>query len=193
MSPSQENKVNQMQHEIPRACVRSMNRPPSHLFIHLPYTTTPLHWGPHPPAPHARMQRASPKLHRPNTPPILHMLQIQLLILFTLGMEINPTNTAIPLTKTNVIKPLETRARDRFHAVVRHEEVFFPAHENMLPLLVVLQRERGRGFGGRFRQRAPGGEARPVLQVDFFRGAPGGVGGFEEVFGADYFAFEEGC
>ena len=30
-----------------------------------------------------------------------------------------------------------------------------------------------------------------MLQVDFFRGAPGGVGGFEEVFGADDFAFEE--
>lgn len=117
------------------------------------------------------------------------MLQIQLLILLTLRMEINPTNTPINLIKTNVIKPLETGARDRLDAVVRHEEVLFPAHEDVLALLVVFQREGGR-FGG-FGERAPGWEARPVLQVDFFGGAPGGVGGFEEVFGADDFAFEE--
>ena len=104
-------------------------------------------------------------------------------------MEINPTDTPINLIETNVIKALETRARDRLDAVVGYEEVFFPAHEDVLALLVVLERE-GRRFG-RFGQRAPGREARPVLQVDFFRGAPGGVGGFEEVFWADDFAFEE--
>lgn len=132
---------------------------------------------------------ASPKLHSTNTPSILHMLQIQLLILLTLRMEINPTNTPINLIKTNVVKTLETRTRDRLHAVVRHKEVLFPAHEDMLALLVIFQREGGR-FGG-FGKRAPGREARPVLEVDFFRGAPGGVCGFEEVFGADDFAFEE--
>jgi hypothetical protein len=132
---------------------------------------------------------ASPKLHSTNTPCILHMLQIQLLILLTLRMEINPTNTPIDLIKANIIKPFKTSARDGLDAVVRHEEVFFPAHENVLALLVVFQRERGR-FGG-FCQWAPGWEACPVLKVDFFRGAPGGVCGFEEVFGADDFAFEE--
>ena len=119
------------------------------------------------------------------------MLQIQLLILLALGMEVNPTNTPITLIKTNIIKPFETGARDRLDAVVRHKEVLFPAHEDVLALLVVLERERRRFFG-RFGQGPPGGEARPVLQVDFFRRAPGGVGGFEEVFGADDFAFEEG-
>jgi hypothetical protein len=165
-------------------CMRSLQ----HLlvaYIVLPAcTNVRLHLSSTPP------RQPSPKLHSPNTPPILHMLQIQLLILLALRMEINPTNTAIHLIKTNVIKPLETRARDCFHAVVRHEEILFPAHENVLALLVVLQRERGR-FGG-FGQGAPGWEARPVLQVDFFRGAPRGVRGFEEVFGADDFAFEEG-
>jgi hypothetical protein len=117
------------------------------------------------------------------------MLQIQLLILLTFRMEVNPTNTPINLIETNIIKALETGTRDRFHAVVRHEEVFFPAHEDVLALLVILQCEGGR-FGG-FGQRAPGREASPVLEVDFLRGAPGGVCGFEEVFGADDFAFEE--
>ena len=117
------------------------------------------------------------------------MLQIQLLILLALRMEINPTDTPIPLIKTNIIKPFKTRARNGFHAMVGDEEVFFPAHEDVLALLVVFERE-GRRFG-RFCQRTPGWEPRPVLQIDFFRGAPGGVGGFEEVFGADDFAFEE--
>ncbi len=30
-----------------------------------------------------------------------------------------------------------------------------------------------------------------MLEVDFLAAAPGGVGGFEEVLGADYLAFEE--
>lgn len=104
-------------------------------------------------------------------------------------MEINPTDTPINLIKTNIVEAFETRARDRLDAVIRHEEIFFPAHEDVLALLIVFERE-GRRFG-RFGQRAPGREARPVLQVDFFRGAPGRVGGFEEVFGPDDFAFEE--
>jgi len=132
---------------------------------------------------------SSPKLHSTNTPSILHVLQIQLLILLTLRVEINPTDTPINLIKTNVVKPFKAGACDRLDAVVRHEEVFFPAHEDVLALLVVFERE-GRRFG-RFCQRTPGWEPRPVLQIDFFRGAPGGVGGFEEVFGADDFAFEE--
>ena len=117
------------------------------------------------------------------------MLQIQLLILLALRVEINPTDTPVNLIKTDVIEPFEAGARDRLDAVVWHEEVFFPAHEDVLALLVVLERKRGRF--GRFGQRSPGWEARPMLKVDFFRGAPGGVCGFEEVFGADDFAFEE--
>jgi hypothetical protein len=104
---------------------------------------------------------ASPKLHSTNTTTILHMLQIQLLILLTLRMEVNPTNTPINLIETDVIKPLETRARNSLHAMIRHEEVFFPAHEDVFALLVILQREGGR-FGG-FSQRAPGREACPML------------------------------
>lgn len=119
------------------------------------------------------------------------MPQLQHLILLTLGMEIDPTDPPIPLIETNIIKTLETRPRDRLHAVIRDQEVLFPAHEDVLTLLVVFQREGG-VFGG-FGEGPPGGEARPVLQVDFFGRVPGRVGGFEEVLCADYFAFEEGC
>jgi hypothetical protein len=75
------------------------------------------------------------------------MLQIQLLILLTLRMEINPTDAPIALVEANVIKSLETGARDRLDAVVRHEEVFFPSHKDVLALLVVFECE-GRRFGG---------------------------------------------
>ena len=84
---------------------------------------------------------ASPKLHSTNTPSILHVLQIQLLILLTLRMEINPTDTPVNLIKTDVVEPLEAGACDRLDAVIWHEEVFFPAHEDVLALLVVLERE----------------------------------------------------
>lgn len=132
---------------------------------------------------------ASPKLHSSNTTPILHMLQIQLLILLALRMEINPTNAPINLIKAYIVKSLETGARDCLDAVVWHQEVFFPAHKDVLALLVIFQCEGGRfrGFG----KRAPGRESRPVLEVDFFRGAPGRMCGFEKVFGANDFAFEE--
>ena len=74
------------------------------------------------------------------------MLQVQLLVLLTFGVEVDPTDTAIALVEANVIEALEARTRNRLHAVVGHKEVLFPAHKDMFALLVVLQRERGR-FG----------------------------------------------
>lgn len=77
--------------------------------------------------------------------------------------------------------------------MVRHQKVLLPPHEEVLALEVVFEGEgagaRARGFG----QGAEGGEAGPVLEVDFLAAVPGGVGGAEEVLGADDFAFEEGC
>lgn len=63
----------------------------------------------------------------------------------------------------------------------------------MFAVQVVFESEGGRGGFCGFGEGAPGGEARPVLEVDFFAAVPGGVESAEEVFGADYFAFEEGC
>lgn len=74
------------------------------------------------------------------------MFQIQLLILLALGVEVNPTDTPVALVEADVVEALETRARDRLDPVVGHEKVLFPAHENVLALLVVFEGERGR-FG----------------------------------------------
>ena len=138
------------------------------------------------------------------------MLELQLLILLALGMVVDPAHRPAALVKTDIVETLETCSRDGFDAVVGHEEVLFPAHEEVLSLLVIFQREIRGGGGGRVRgwsccgfvrggccscgafgQGSPGGEAGPVLQVDFLAAPPGGVGGFEEVLGADYLAFEE--
>jgi hypothetical protein len=67
------------------------------------------------------------------------MLQIQLLILFTLGMEVDPTDAAVALVEANVIEPFEACTIDCLDAVVGNQEVLFPAHENVFALLVVLQ------------------------------------------------------
>ncbi len=52
----------------------------------------------------------SSKLNGRKTPSIIHMLQLQLLILLALGMEINPTDIPTDLIKTDVIEPFKARA-----------------------------------------------------------------------------------
>ena len=63
----------------------------------------------------------------------------------------------------------------------------------MVAIEVVFQSERGRGGFGGAGEGAEGGEAGPVLEVDFLGAVEGGVGGAEEVFGADDLGGEEGC
>ena len=60
----------------------------------------------------------SSKLNGGKTPSIIHMLQFQLLILLTLGMEINPTDIPTDLIKTDVIEPFKARAQNLPHAMV---------------------------------------------------------------------------
>ena len=108
-------------------------------------------------------------------------------------MKINPTHTPRPLIKTDIIEPLEARAADTLHPMIRHEEILLPAHEEVFAVEVVFEGEGGGVFFRVARQGAEGGEARPVLEVDLLAAVPGGVGGAEEVFRADDFAFEEGC
>lgn len=76
--------------------------------------------------------------------------------------------------------------------MIRHEEIFFPAHEEVFAIEVVFEGEVGGGFGAAG-EGFEGGEAGPVLEVDFFAAVPGGVRGAEGVLWADYFAREEGC
>ena len=105
-------------------------------------------------------------------------------------MEINPTNSPMHLVEADIIKPLEARARDLSYAMVRHQKVLLPAHEDVLALRPILAVEVGPL--GLVLERPPGREARPVLHVGFVGGSPRGVACLEGVFAADDLAFEVG-
>lgn len=55
-------------------------------------------------------------------------------ILLALRVKIDTIHLALFLIKANIIKALEARTVDGAHPVVRHQEVFFPAHEDVLAL-----------------------------------------------------------
>lgn len=131
-----------------------------------------------------------PELNSPQTTPILHMSQLQLLILFTLGMEIDTTDLPIDLIEAYVIEAFKARSTNRLDPVIRHEKVLLPPHKHVFLIRRIAHRE-GRILPGIFGKRPPAWKPVPVLKVDFLRGAPGGVGCAEEVFGADDFAFEK--
>lgn len=107
-------------------------------------------------------------------------------------MEINPRHLAPELVKADVIKPLEAGPVDGAHAVVRHEEVLLPPHEDVLALLR-LRDDGVKALARLLAVWAEGGELGPVREVDLFVGAPPGVLGYEAVLGANDLAFEVGC
>lgn len=119
-------------------------------------------------------------------------IEFQLLILFTLTVKVDSTNRPRPLIEHNIVEPLETGSWKIGAPVVRHEELLFPAHENMLlvgPIRVLEIGARVLDLGGEWRK---GLEAGPVGEVGFVGSAPGGVAGREGVAGADQFAGEVG-
>jgi hypothetical protein len=130
-------------------------------------------------------------------------MQLQLLKLLTAGMKVNPTHTPDPLIEANIVEPLEARATNTLDAMIGHKKQLFPPHKQMVLLQVVGKREAavemagGRAFGGGGEDfgvvGAEGGEAGPVLQIDFGGGVEGGVGGEEGVVRADELGVEEGC
>ena len=63
-------------------------------------------------------------------------------LLLAFGVEIYPAHLALPLVEANVVKPFETGAVEGGHAVVGHEEVLLPAHEDVLALREVWYRYR---------------------------------------------------
>ena len=105
-------------------------------------------------------------------------------------MKVNATDSAGDLVEADVVEALEAGAGNGPDAVVRHEEILLPAHEDVLALRKVLVVEVG--LLGLLGQRPPGGELRPMLHVGFLGRAPGFVLGLEGVLGADDFAFEVG-
>lgn len=71
------------------------------------------------------------------------MPELQLLILFALCVEVNATYAARTLVEAYVVETFEAGPSDSFDAMVGYEEVFFPPHEEVFSLLVVLECEVG--------------------------------------------------
>ena len=105
-------------------------------------------------------------------------------------MEVDPADGAVDLVEADVVEALEAGADDVAHAVVRDQEGFLPAHEDVLALVEVLVLELR--VAGLLAQGPEGGEARPVLHVGPLRRAPFLVVRAEGVFGPDDLAFEVG-
>lgn len=98
------------------------------------------------------------------------MLQLKLLILFAFCVEIYPAHRPRRLVEADVIESFEARSSDRFDTVVGYKKVLFPAHEEVLSLLIVLQGEVW-AFGG-LSKRSPCWKSCPMLQIDLFAAAP---------------------
>merc|ERR1712093_266417 len=73
-----------------------------------------------------------------DTATICYMHQLELLVLFTSGMEINARHRAIALVKADVIETFKARSSNRLDLVIRHQEIFFPSHEEMFALGIIL-------------------------------------------------------
>jgi len=103
-------------------------------------------------------------------------------------MKVNAADGAGDLVEADVVETLEAGTGNGPDAVIGHEEILLPAHEDVLALREVLVVEVGllRLLG----QRPPRGELCPVLHVGFLGRAPGFVLGLEGVLRADDFAFE---
>lgn len=69
------------------------------------------------------------------------MPKLKLLVLLTLGMEVDSTHTPGTLVETDVVEAFKASSCYRLDAVIRDKEVFFPAHEEVFSFKIVLQCE----------------------------------------------------
>lgn len=64
-------------------------------------------------------------------------------LLFAFGMKIDTLNATSHLVETDVIEPLKASPVDRFYAMIRDQEVFFPAHEKVFLLHPIFSHQLG--------------------------------------------------
>ena len=106
-------------------------------------------------------------------------------------MEVYPTNSTSNLVETYVVKALEACSAYFAYTMVRHKEILFPAHENVLALGAVLILEVGICHSA-VTKWTPGGKAIPVLHIDPSRCTPILVFRLESVLWSDDFSFKVG-
>lgn len=108
--------------------------------------------------------------------------------LFAFRMEIDTADLPFELIEADVVETLETSAGYRPYAVVWHQEMLFPAHEDRVLLTDVRD---GHGpFSSQFLEGPEGTEPSPVAEVDPGIGAPVVVLSDEGILVTNYLAFE---
>jgi hypothetical protein len=105
-------------------------------------------------------------------------------------VEVDPADLSLDLVKTNVVETFEACPSDCPDPVVRDQEVFFPTHEDMVPLGNVSYDDWA--FACLFLVWPEGMELGPVVYVYLVGRAPVLVLCYETVLGSDDFAFEVG-
>jgi len=99
---------------------------------------------------------------------IFDVRQFQLLVFFALRVEIDTTDCTSDLVEAYVIETLKARARDGAHAMIRHEKVLLPAHEDVLALREILDAKVLPRLC-LLCQGPPGWKSCPMLHVHFIR------------------------
>lgn len=111
-------------------------------------------------------------------------------LLFALGVKIDSTHFSLDLVEADIVEALKTRAGYGTHAVVWHQKVFLPSHEDILPLghisngimtvsRLLLNRPECIEFG-------------PMAHVDLAVGTPTLILSKEAVLGADNLSLKVG-
>ena len=112
-----------------------------------------------------------------STPPRLANL------LFALGVEVDATDFPLHLVEADIVEPLEAGTCYSTHAMIRHQKVFFPSHENILPLGNIPNHNMALT---RLLLEGPEGiKFAPMAQVDLAVSAPALILSKETVFRPD--------
>ncbi len=105
-------------------------------------------------------------------------------------MKINTADGSCHLVEADVIEALETGSGDGADAMIRHEEILLPPHEEVLSLRKILEAEiRPLRL---LRQRPPCLKPTPMLHIDFVVGAPLGMARLKGILVSNYLALEVG-
>ena len=110
--------------------------------------------------------------------------------LLAFRMKVYPAHLPLELVEANVVEALKARSSDGSHAVVRNQEVLFPAHEDVLSLRDVMYSNAS--LSSLLVKRSKGAELAPVAHVRLVAGSPVFVQRLETILGANDLALEEG-
>lgn len=131
------------------------------------------------------------ELGRSEASSIGNMFQFQLLELFAFRVEIDAAHFAFNLVEANIIETLKTGARYCADAVVWHQKMLFPSHEDSFSLGGIANDDGS--LTGLLLKWTKGCKFRPVAQVNLAICAPVLVLSIEAVFRSDDFSLKICC